>query len=30
MERPVRFVVATRAEVESALREAFGEPFPAA
>ena len=30
MERPVRFVVATRTEVESALREAFGEPFPAA
>ena len=30
MERPVRFVVATRTEVEAALREAFGEPFPAA
>jgi hypothetical protein len=26
----VRFVVATRTEVEAALREAFGEPFPAA
>jgi type II secretion system (T2SS) protein E len=30
MPRPVRFVVATRAEVEAAIREAFGEPFPAA
>jgi Type II secretion system (T2SS), protein E, N-terminal domain len=28
--RPVRFVVATRTEVDSALQEAFGEPFPAA
>jgi len=25
--RPVRFVVATRTEVDSAIREAFGEPF---
>ena len=30
VERPVRFVVATRTEVEAALREAFGEPFTAA
>jgi type IV pilus assembly protein PilB len=30
MERPVRFVVATRTEVEAALREAFGDPFTAA
>jgi hypothetical protein len=30
IERPVRFVVATRGEVEAALREAFGEPFTAA
>jgi type IV pilus assembly protein PilB len=30
MERPVRFVVATRTEVDAALREAFGEPFTAA
>ena len=30
IERPVRFVVATRTEVDSALHEAFGEPFPAA
>jgi len=30
VERPVRFVVATRTEVDSALREAFGEPFSAA
>jgi type IV pilus assembly protein PilB len=30
VERPVRFVVATRTEVEAALREAFGEPFSAA
>jgi MshEN domain len=30
VERPVRFVVATRNEVEAALREAFGEPFTAA
>ena len=30
VERPVRFVVATRTEVESAIREAFGEPFAAA
>jgi hypothetical protein len=30
VERPVRFVVATRTEVEAALREAFGEPFAAA
>ena len=29
-ERPVRFVVATRTEVEAAIREAFGEPFAAA
>jgi MshEN domain len=28
--RPVRFVVATRTEVEAAIREAFGEPFSAA
>jgi type IV pilus assembly protein PilB len=28
--RPVRFVVATRGEVEAAIREAFGEPFAAA
>jgi hypothetical protein len=28
--RPVRFVVATRTEVESAIREAFGDPFTAA
>jgi MshEN domain len=28
--RPVRFVVATRTEVESAIREAFGDPFAAA
>lgn len=28
--RPVRFVVATRTEVEAAIREAFGEPFAAA
>jgi type IV pilus assembly protein PilB len=28
--RPVRFVVATKTEVESALREAFGDPFAAA
>jgi hypothetical protein len=28
--RPVRFLVATRGEVEAALREAFGEPFAAA
>jgi hypothetical protein len=27
MERPVRFVVATRTEVEAALGEAFGDPF---
>jgi type IV pilus assembly protein PilB len=30
VERPVRFVVATRTEVEAALREAFGEPYSAA
>jgi hypothetical protein len=30
MERPVRFVVATRTEVEAALREAFGDPFTVA
>jgi type IV pilus assembly protein PilB len=30
VDRPVRFVVATRTEVESALREAFGEPYTAA
>ena len=30
VDRPVRFVVATRTEVESAIREAFGEPFAAA
>jgi type IV pilus assembly protein PilB len=30
VERPVRFVVATRTEVEAAIREAFGEPFAAA
>lgn len=30
VDRPVRFVVATRTEVESALREAFGEPYAAA
>ena len=30
VDRPVRFVVATRTEVEAALREAFGEPFTAA
>jgi type IV pilus assembly protein PilB len=30
IERPVRFLVATRTEVEAALREAFGEPFTAA
>jgi type IV pilus assembly protein PilB len=28
--RPVRFVVATRAEVDSAIHEAFGQPFQAA
>jgi type IV pilus assembly protein PilB len=28
--RPVRFVVATRTEVDAAIREAFGEPFAAA
>ncbi|HEX5469526.1 MAG TPA: hypothetical protein VFW80_10820 [Gaiellaceae bacterium] len=28
--RPVRFVVATRTEVDAALNEAFGEPFAAA
>jgi Type II secretion system (T2SS), protein E, N-terminal domain len=28
--RPVRFVVATRAEVDAAIHEAFGEPFRAA
>jgi hypothetical protein len=28
--RAVRFVVATRTEVEAAIREAFGEPFSAA
>lgn len=30
VERPVRFVVATRTEVEAALREAFGDPYTAA
>jgi type IV pilus assembly protein PilB len=30
VERPVRFVVATRTEVEAAIREAFGESFSAA
>jgi type II secretion system (T2SS) protein E len=30
VDRPVRFVVATRTEVEAALGEAFGEPFTAA
>ena len=30
IQRPVRFLVATRTEVESALREAFGEPFTTA
>jgi hypothetical protein len=30
VDRPVRFVVATRTEVEAALREAFGDPFAAA
>jgi len=30
MPRPVRFVVATRNEVDSAIAEAFGEPFAAA
>lgn len=28
--RPVRFVVATKSEVDSAIREAFGDPFSAA
>jgi hypothetical protein len=28
--KPVRFVVATRTEVDAAIREAFGEPFAAA
>jgi type IV pilus assembly protein PilB len=28
--RPVRFVVATRTEIDAALEEAFGEPFAAA
>jgi type IV pilus assembly protein PilB len=28
--RPVRFLVATRTEIDAAIREAFGEPFSAA